>query len=108
MEESDSVTIKLFPHNEEECHNDMVNDFQFTSTARLVGATSRGVLSLWDYTGKKLACHPVFDWREVPARIDNIQVSPDSKFVAVLTSTGTLTLRTYTLWTFKIEGDKIE
>lgn len=108
LEESDSIIIKLFPHNEEECNDDFVNDFQFTGTARLVGATSRGVLSLWDYFGKELASHTVFDWKEVPARIDNVQVSPDSKFVAVLTSTGTVTLRTYTLWVYKIEGDKIE
>lgn len=108
LEESDSITIKLFSHNPQDCNDDMVNDFQFTKTARLVGATSRGILSIWDYTGNQITSHPVFNWQEVPARIDNIQVSQDSKFACVLTSTGTSTLRAYTLSVFKIEGDIIE
>lgn len=105
---TDPVIIKPFPHNKEEFNDDMVNEMKFLGEDKLVIGTSRGELSIWDLEGKKLQAVKLFDWTQDPKRIDNIVISHDQQFAIVLTSTGTMTLRTYTLNVVRIGEEALE
>lgn len=103
-----SVIIKLFPHSKEECNDDLVNDFRFLGNETLVGGTSRGEVSLWNLLGEKITALKIFDHTKECARIDNMAISPDNKFITVLTSGGTMYLRQYYVHILKVQDNQLE